>query len=341
MNRDRTNRQHPALLRQRRSRRAAAGMTLIELMVAMAIGLFLTWGAIQVYLQSKNNYRMAEIVARLQENVRFTLETMEPDIRLAGYWGMHNEPSLVDVPPAISVSCDGGDVSEEFLNRGQEIQAIEATDDSYELPCAPFSEFREGTDVLILRHASAERMARQAGQIQLQSNLSATRLFDDGLLPAGFDDATSETRDLVVHAYYVDNTSSFSFTEDVPSLRRLTLVNGAVMNDQEIVSGVENFQVQFGLDSNGDGTVERYVDPDHPAITPGAVGFVPDGRVVAVRLWLLVRADEIPDPGFTDDRQYQPPDGDQGAVTPAAPLYPPEFPRLQVSKTVYLRNVTS
>ena len=317
-------------------RRTAAGMTLIELMVAMAIGLFLTWGAIQVYLQSKVNYRMAEIVARLQENVRFALETMEPDIRLAGYWGQHNEPSLVDMPPGITVSCDGADVSDEMLDLAT---AIDATDDSYELPCAPFSDARAGSDVLIVRHASAQAIARQAGQIQLQSNLAAARLFDDGLLPAGFEEVTSSTHDLEVHAYYIDNTSNFDAS--APSLRRLTLVNGAVMEDQEIIAGAENLQVQFGLDTNGDGAVERYVDRDHPALTPGAVGFIPDARIVALRLWLLVRADAVPDPGFADDREYQPIDADAGPITPADPLYPPQYPRVQVSKTVYLRNLIS
>jgi type IV pilus assembly protein PilW len=314
----------------------AAGMTLIELMVAMAIGLFLTWGAIQVYLQSKNNYRMAEIVARLQENVRFALETMEPDIRLAGYWGQHNEPSLVDVPATITVSCDGADVSAELLDVAV---AIDASDDSYELPCAPFSDARAGSDVLIVRHASGQPMLRQAGQIQVQSSLAASRLFEDGLLPNGFDDSTSTTHDLVLHAYYVDNASSFD--AGAPSLRRLTLVNGAVMEDQEIVTGAENLQVQFGLDTNDDGTVERYVDRDHPAVTPGDVGYLPDARVVALRLWLLMRADAVPDPGFSDNREYQPMDGDLGPLIPSDPLYPPQFPRVQVSKTVYLRNLTS
>lgn len=311
-------------------------MTLIELMVAMAIGLFLTWGAIQVYLQSKNNYRMAEIVARLQENVRFALETMEPDIRLAGFWGRHNEPSLVEIPAGIAVSCDGTDVSDAMLELAT---AIDGSDDAYALPCAPFSEARAGSDVLIVRHASGQPMARQAGQVQVQSSLAAARLFDDGLLPAGFDAASSSTHDLEVHAYYVDNRSSFD--PQAPSLRRLTLISGAVMQDQEIIAGAENLQVQFGLDTNGDGAVERFVDRDHAALTPGAVGHVPGARVVAVRLWLLVRADAAPDPGFSDGREYQPIDADLAPIAPAEPLYPPRYPRIQVAKTIYLRNLTS
>ena len=78
----------------------------------------------------------------------------------------------------------------------------------------------------------------------------------------------------------MDNASSFS--DAIPSLRRKTLINGGVIEDQEMITGVENLQVQFGLDTNGDGTVERYVDPDSPTVTPGAVGFL-DGRHASSR----------------------------------------------------------
>ena len=43
-------------------------MTLVELSVAMAIGLFLIGGALYVYSQSKNSYRAGDSLARLQES---------------------------------------------------------------------------------------------------------------------------------------------------------------------------------------------------------------------------------------------------------------------------------
>jgi prepilin-type N-terminal cleavage/methylation domain-containing protein len=306
---------------------AARGMSLIELMVAMTIGLFLTWGAFEVYLQSKNNYRAAEVVTRLQENARFALETVEPDLRLAGFWGAE----LVAPASGISVTCDAADVSAWAL---QFAEAVAAVDDGYDLDCPPFSEAREGSDVLVVRHASADVRDPEAGKVQLQVDLALAEAFDGGVPPATFGPA-SQTRDVVFHAYYVDNDSSFA--ESIPSLRRLTLVGGTIEN-QEMISGVENLQVQFGLDTNGDGSVERYVDPDSAAITEGAAGFLPDARIVAVRIWMLVRSEESPGRAFRDDRQYVPPDADAVPIVPAGPLYPPEFQRLEVTKTVFLRN---
>ncbi len=66
------------------------GMTLIELMISLLIGTFLLLGAVTVYTQGRQNYQTAEGVARLQENMRFAFDTIEPDIRLAGFWGKLN-----------------------------------------------------------------------------------------------------------------------------------------------------------------------------------------------------------------------------------------------------------
>lgn len=317
--------------RRRAPRPAAAGcrgMTLIELMVALAIGLFLTWGAIAVYLQSKDNYRTAETMARLQENSRFALETLEPDLRLAGFWGRHNDPVRVILPAGgLDVTCAGTDVSGWALDVRV---PVAATDDDYDLDCAAHGSARAGSDLLIVRRASERRTAPQAGQIQVHGDLSLASLFDDGIVPAGFG-PDAETRDLVVHAYYVDDESSFSAA--IPSLRRKTLVMGNVLEDQEMITGVENLQVQFGIDTDADGSVERYVDPDHPAVA--------GSRIIAVRLWMLIRSEEAPDASFQDTRIYQPPDADADPITPGDASYPDRFQRLEVTRTIYLRNAGS
>ena len=68
--------------------RQHSGLTLIELMVALAIGAFLMLGAITVFMQGRTTFRVTESVARLQENGRFALDRLEPDIRMAHYWGL-------------------------------------------------------------------------------------------------------------------------------------------------------------------------------------------------------------------------------------------------------------
>ena len=54
-------------------------------MVALLLGLFLVSGVTGMYISSKQTYRMTDNLSRLQENMRFSLEFMSKDIRMAGY----------------------------------------------------------------------------------------------------------------------------------------------------------------------------------------------------------------------------------------------------------------
>lgn len=69
------------------TRRRQRGMSLVELMVAMVAGLILMAGAYQVFISSKQTYRMQESLSRLQENGRFASMQLQNDVRMAGFAG--------------------------------------------------------------------------------------------------------------------------------------------------------------------------------------------------------------------------------------------------------------
>jgi len=71
--------------------RTVTGLSLIELMVAMAIGLVLMLGVIQIFSASRAASRLAEGSARVQENGRFALEFLQREIRMAGHYGCVND----------------------------------------------------------------------------------------------------------------------------------------------------------------------------------------------------------------------------------------------------------
>jgi type IV pilus assembly protein PilW len=63
------------------------GVTLVELMIAMAIGLIIMLGVGTVYSNSKKTYRVQEEFSRLQENGRFALDYIARYVRGAGFSG--------------------------------------------------------------------------------------------------------------------------------------------------------------------------------------------------------------------------------------------------------------
>jgi len=64
-----------------------AGFTMVELMVAMLISLFLMAGVIGIFISNKQVYRISEASSRVQENGRFAFSFLKQDVRMAGYMG--------------------------------------------------------------------------------------------------------------------------------------------------------------------------------------------------------------------------------------------------------------
>ena len=311
-----------------------AGVTLIELMVALSIGSFLMIGAVQVYNQSRHAFVVNESIARVQETAQFAMDTVEADIRMASNWGRHSRGTAVvgrsvtgDANPLAlpAPAACGGDWA---LNLAR---PVEGNNNNFALACGPVGGAQFNSDTVTTRRAAVAASPLQAGRLQIQTTRIQGELFADGNVPPGFDPAESETHDLLVNTYYV--AASSDLIPGVPTLRRKSLASvGGVPSvvDQEIAPGVENIQLQFGVDVNQDNTVDRYVNPGDAILDPLAVGFIPGARVLTARIWLIVRS-VSPEVGIQDLRDYEPGDIDLG-------VYSDAFRRMQVSKTILLRN---
>ena len=327
--------------------RTQLGLSLVELMIALAIGTFLLAGAITVFAKTRDLYRTNDDAARLQETARYAMSTIEADLRMANYWGLMSRADLIENGPKIdlanSQAIDASySLPAELTGFAGTINScgnfwavklpvyVEATD-SYTLGCTPFDTARAGSDTLTIRRAStqvipAAALGGTAGQIKLQTSRVQGSLFSGTTIPGFFQPPLSETRALVVNGYYVDQRSDNG--QNTPSLRRKQLDvagNAPAITDLQIVPGVEDLQVELGADFNQDQNADYFVQPN-TAIPAG-------DEIVAVRVWLLVRSEQ-PEAGFTDGRTY-----DYASRT-GANVYTPgdSFRRVLVSKTIALRN---
>jgi type IV pilus assembly protein PilW len=328
-------------------RRRQQGLSLVELMVALAIGTFLLAGTISVFGKTRDLYRTNDASARLQETARYALGTIEADLRMANYWGLMSRADLIENgprldpanPPAVDPTYTlpaeltgfAGTINQCGAMWAVKLPAYLEATDSYTLGCAAFGTAVPGSDTLTVRRVSTEVIApgalgATAGQIKLQTSRVQGTLFASGALPAGYLPPLSETRALIAHGYYVDQNSDER--AGTPSLRRKQLdVQGAAptINDLQIVPGVEDLQVEFGADFNDDQNADYFVGPNT---------VIPAGdSIVAARIWLLVRAEQQ-ETGFTDGRTYS-----YGSRV-GANVYTPgdSFRRVLVTKTIALRN---
>ena len=299
----------------------------------MALGMFLILGAVTIYSQGTYSFQITEGTSRVQENMRFAFDTLEPDMRLAGFWGMHNGNADINTDSAPAITCGGADVSNWVFDTPVGITARNnitnndkanvAANSRVAADCAAFDQgIAQNTDILEVRRSSANVTDLAAGTVQVKSNRERSQIFSDGNEPADFANQVDidGTFDYVFNTYYVARTSSN--IADTPSLRRRTLVGTEVV-DEEVIAGVEDMQIQFGVDANNDGSVDRYIDPD-------AAGFTADSNVIAVRIWLLMRS-EYEEVGQQDDRTYTNIEGTEYAPND-------KYRRLEASKTIFIRN---
>lgn len=320
------------------------GFTLVELMTALAVGSFLVIGATSVYLQGRRTFQDNESISRLHEDARFALSVLEPDVRMAGFFGRQARADLIrnvagpldPVPPRLAVASPNCGTNWAIdLTR-----PIAGSNNGYDWTCAPLTGTpRPGSDTLVVRRAAEDPVsgALDPARIYLHTTRSLSNamfLGADGL-PFTTVAGGSATHELVTHGYYVSTQSSLG--NDVPSLRRWRLASGPALVDEEILPGVEDMQVEFGVDTDAlgaptHGSINRYIAADDPMLDPADPAFDPSAQVLSVRVWLLVRALNR-EQAFVDTG-YAYSDRDWGGA-----LAPTDVRRVLVSRTIYLRNV--
>ena len=262
------------------------------------------------------------------------MDTVEADLRMASNWGQHSRGtsiegrSLVGTPNPLNLPAPGACGVTWALDLRR---PVAGDNNGYTLPCAVVGGLQANTDTVTTRRATVAPTVLANGTLQVQTNRIEGQLMTDGNLPGNLTAADSETHDMLINTYYV--AASSTLIPGVPTLRRKSLVTAGgapAIVDQEVAPGVENLQLQFGVDVDKDNTVDRYINPGDPILNNADPAFIPGARVMTARIWLVVRSvtQEI---GLQDNVNYIAGDVNLG-------VYNDQFRRMLVSKTILLRN---
>jgi type IV pilus assembly protein PilW len=322
------------------------GLSLVELMVAITIGLLLLL-AMTTLLSQQNRARdeLGKSAAQ-NENGRYALMLLKSELQHAGYYGQFDgsgpPPAVLPDPCAVAAA----DIEEAM---GLPVQAY----DSVVAVPAPLSDCLDdanhlaGTDILVVRRLhtgdpSIDPGALAAAQLFAQTT-PLERVVDLGANDASFtllqkDMATpAEIRPVVVHIYFVSPcdvfedgeavcTAAADGGEPIPTLKRLELgVSGAAPSFlmTPLVQGIEDLQFDYGIDVDGNGS------PSAPFVTAPTLAQLPD--VVAIKINLLARS-TAPTRGYTDTKIYN------MGVAGDLVAFNDEFKRHVYSTTVRLNN---
>lgn len=294
-----------------------AGFSLVELMVAMSLSLVLLAGALSILYSSKVTYAENERLARLQENGRAVVELILRDARASGFHGCVRPQSPDDLVNALRGSNTLlWNLTQPMFGFDANGGAWQPALDAAVVPGA-----RGGSDVIVLR-TSRQGMpvfrvnapvTNETADISVVgpagatlepgstvvisdcqgSSVFAVTSFEPGpgntaiiRHAAGAGDGTNLTTSLERGSFLVNaqvspiDTVIYYVREDAngPALWRRI---GAA-DPEPLIPGVENLQVRYGVDTDGDLLVNQYVTANN----------VTDwNRVVALTLSVLVRSE--------------------------------------------------
>jgi hypothetical protein len=289
--------------------------------------------------------QLRDTQAEMRERARFALAVLEPDIQMAGYYGLTargadfrwlqagdaaaavSSDSLVQTaPPLGGVPAAAHDCGVNYvLDLATPVQADNnrfALGRNRTTGCAATGGARRGSDTLTIRRASTAMAAPDAGRFQLLVDRSDERrrwILADGLAPAGIVPVADrlEWHDLLLTSYYVTNDSVGA--PGTPALRAKSLTRIAgrpAFLDTEVMPGIEDLQLQLVTD-------QGVFDPEALPL---------NAHIRLVQLWLRVRAANA-EAGYRDSQTYRYAD-----VTAAPAAAEQGFRRLLVSRRIALRN---
>lgn len=316
------------------------GFSLVELMVALVIGSILLGAVLLIFTSSKKTYDVQDQSARMQENGRYAIEVLLKDIRLAGYWG-GNADRVIKTANSVAPTTSGCDATNWSKMISQRLYGLNDTNNDStttgnytNAACIPT--YVRG-DVLTVRHAQTTPVVAAslgATGIYTISDMDAAGLFTGTTVPSevtidsGGSHVLAEPNAIypvVTHAYHIrTGTSSCPVGQSAPapSLYRLVATTTAGPTAEEVISGVENFQVQYGVDTSAakDSSEIQFFN---------ASSTLDWANIVAVRVWLLLRS-LCPESNYTNTNTYAM--GDQSLTFNDA------FRRQIFTTTIMLRN---
>jgi len=245
-----------------------------------------------------------EEMARLQDNGRFSLSLLNRELQLAGFYA--GTPSVDTLPPAaVSTDCVGSghwalDISApiDLINNFVDAGAMR-TVNGVDLSCLDGAEIMPGTDVLSIKRTAGSYTVKKSayrGESVAKTNRWYLRLEDYGHdrqwfyhRSGGFPSVdigpgrNVDYWEYYARIFYIRNFSE-SAKDGIPTLCVESLGGGSslgIMATRCLIEGVEDMQIEFGVDSDFDGVPNQFTQsPLKEDI----------GSAVVARIYLLMRS---------------------------------------------------
>mgnify|MGYP000164813571 CR=1 FL=1 len=292
-------------MRQRQLKTSFAhqtGLSMVELLVAMAIQFILLAAMIYVYGGSKQMFTVNEQMARVQENGRHATDALLYDIRMSGYVGCrsmeditpniiaNSPPTFVSLSDGLTVFDNGaGWTNPTTLTRvaGTDVITLQSTRgsgvsltgnmaaDNANIQVSSNPDGLAANDLILISDCSSADLFRATGVSNGASTVTITHANSsntDNRLSKAYQ-ADAQILSFDSHSYFVAQDAAGE-----PGLYQYSLNSNSA---SLLTEGIENLQFMLAEDNDGDQQPDGYVD---------ATAVVNWEAVIGVRVGLLLRS---------------------------------------------------
>lgn len=246
------------------------GYSLVELLVGLLLGAFLTAGVVEIFTSLSKDYQMRDSMSRMQEDGRYAIEVMSREIRHAGYRVY---------PRTDSIACIFSGIPDAFSNNDDLVEGA-GVFGSNGLP-----------DSVIVRFQIDNAMDLDESLCR-PGSIAVTDALDD----LGVDYRDPKVNVVLTEKFYLQDNILYCDSRvdynDADGVAQ-TAITGAA---QPIIANVENMRLLYGVDTDGPGADVE--DPDDAFFLPNyyvdAATVTDEGRwpdVRSIRISLLMRSE--------------------------------------------------
>jgi len=291
------------------------GFSLIELMVAIAIGLVLVAGLVTLFANSSGTTNEIEKSIRQIENGRYAAELLSENISIAGYYGELTTEGVSLTNPAACATASNTLGWDNGLSASPVVATVPlpmtglSAVNAADLTC--LANYKAGTVALVLRHLDPNFVVPGAstnGNVYLQTSRCATDPVATRFIASTASSdftlkdincvAINKVQRYITRLYYIATCNECG-ADTIPTLKRVEL-QGANTVISPLVEGIEDMAFDYGFDTNNDGMPDIY----RTGLSGTAGAQDNDWKnVVGIRLNILSRSTET-SADFTDTKSY-------------------------------------
>lgn len=220
------------------------GLSLISLLIALTIGIFLLAGLFDLWLQTRNTFNAQDSMAQLQDNARVALTNMASIVQSGGFYPLADNyttspPSPLLTPANVfTVSTTAGS----FATAGQYIYGTAGTSGSgTALSDNLYVRFMAGSNSAFDTTSSTANSLDCLGQSHPDQTLVTNEYSVDS------------KGQLVCQVTAISSTGAKTVTTALPIINNITMSGGTA------TSGIYSMTVMYGVDPGNTGSVTQYM----------------------------------------------------------------------------------